>query len=121
MFRGADEPVRGISVSALQASTVPLTVLSKAPQIASNHRLRSTGNLSAFAVFNSFLGCAVRVYTTGQETGDSLVWWGYFLAAVCNAILVGQMMMYWKNADASVPAGKDFPLTSLGYNDRKKA
>jgi mannose-P-dolichol utilization defect protein 1 len=109
-------------VSALQASTVPLTVLSKAPQIASNHRLRSTGNLSAFAVFNSFLGCAVRVFTTGQETGDSLVWWGYFLAAVCNAILVGQMVLYWRNSESSEKSsGKDFPLTSLGYNDRKKA
>ena len=113
--RSSSLAARATPVSILQASTVPLTVLSKAPQIASNHRLRSTGNLSAFAVFNSFLGCAVRVFTTGQETGDSLVWWGYFLAAVCNAILVGQMVLYWNNSEGSGVKGDDVQLGGRTY------
>ena len=88
-----------LSVSLLQASTVPLALISKAPQIISNHRLHSTGNLSAFAVFNAFMGCVARLFTTSQETGDSLVWWGFALAAALNAVLAGQMIMYWNVND----------------------
>ncbi|KAI5453395.1 hypothetical protein NCC49_005874 [Naganishia albida] len=87
------------TLSLLQASTVPLALISKAPQIISNHRLQSTGNLSAFAVFNAFAGCLARLFTTSQETGDSLVWWGFALAAALNAVLAGQMIMYWNAGD----------------------
>lgn len=76
--------------------TIPLTILSKAPQILSNYRLHSTGTLSAFAVFNALLGCIARLFTTSQETGDNLVWWGYALAAGLNTVLAGQMIMYWE-------------------------
>lgn len=104
-----------VSVSILQASTVPLALISKAPQIISNHRLQSTGNLSAFAVFNAFAGCLARLFTTSQETGDSLVWWGFALAAALNAVLAGQMIMYWN-------AGDDFksrPLTDTILGEKR--
>ena len=37
----------------LVAASIPLSLSSKVPQIVSNHRNKSTGQLSAFLVFNS--------------------------------------------------------------------
>jgi len=37
------------------------------------------------------------------------------LAAVCNAILVGQMVIYWKNSDSSVGKGDDVHLGGRTY------
>ncbi|WVR04804.1 hypothetical protein IAU60_001816 [Kwoniella sp. DSM 27419] len=83
----------------LQAATLPLSLISKAPQIMSNHRHRSTGNLSAFAVFNALLGCLARLFTTKQEVNDPLIFWGFAGAAVLNLVLALQMVAYWSNAD----------------------
>lgn len=40
----------------LVAASIPLSLSSKVPQIVSNHRNKSTGQLSAFLVFNSCVG-----------------------------------------------------------------
>lgn len=83
-------------------------MLSKAPQIIENHTNRSTGNLSAFAVFSALLGCLARLFTTIQEVNDPLVFWGFFGAAVLNVVLVVQMVRYWDRdgREGSVPAAK---------------
>lgn len=62
-----------------------------------NYKYHSTGNLSAFAVFNNFLGCVARVFTTKQEVDDPLIFWGFASAAVLNAVLAVQMIMYWRD------------------------
>ncbi|WWD21693.1 hypothetical protein CI109_106179 [Kwoniella shandongensis] len=85
-------------LSLLQAVTLPLSLLSKAPQIMSNIRHHSTGNLSAFAVFNALLGCLARLFTTKQEVDDPLIFWGFAGAALLNAVLAFQMIMYWNNS-----------------------
>lgn len=85
----------------LQAATLPISLLSKAPQILSNHKAKSTGNLSAFAVFNALLGCLARLFTTKQEVDDPLIFWGFAGAAVLNAVLAAQMVVYWKNNTAN--------------------
>ncbi|RSH92390.1 hypothetical protein EHS25_008805 [Saitozyma podzolica] len=87
------------TLALLQAATLPLSLISKAPQIISNLRNQSTGNLSAFAVFNALLGCLARLFTTKQEVNDPLIFWGFFGAAVLNAVLAVQMLMYWNNSD----------------------
>ncbi|KAL0243652.1 hypothetical protein I308_105620 [Cryptococcus tetragattii IND107] len=86
-------------LSILQAVTLPLSLISKVPQIMTNYKYRSTGNLSAFAVFNNFLGCVARVFTTKQEVDDPLIFWGFASAAVLNAVLAVQMIMYWKDSE----------------------
>jgi len=92
-------------LSLLQAATVPLSLTSKAPQIMANHRARSTGNLSAFTVFNALLGCVARLFTTRQEVNDPLIFWGFAGAGILNAVLAGQMLMYWRlGADDRMPA-----------------
>ena len=90
-----------ITVSLLQAVTLPLSLLSKAPQILTNHANKSTGNLSAFAVFNALLGCLARLFTTSQEVGDSLIFFGFLGAGILNAVLAVQMIMYWRDGATS--------------------
>ncbi|OCF33834.1 mannose-P-dolichol utilization defect 1 [Kwoniella heveanensis CBS 569] len=92
----------------LQAATLPLSLISKAPQIISNHRHRSTGNLSAFAVFNALLGCLARLFTTKQEVNDPLIFWGFAGAAILNAVLALQMIMYWSNSGSEEKDHKPF-------------
>ncbi|KZT51306.1 mannose-P-dolichol utilization defect 1 protein [Calocera cornea HHB12733] len=83
----------------LQGSTIPLTFLSKVPQIISNHRLQSTGTLSSFAVFAALAGTFARLFTTATEVNDPLVFWGYVGAAVLNVIIAVQMVMYWRSEE----------------------
>jgi len=78
---------------------LPISLSSKAPQIISNHRNKSTGNLSAFAVFNALLGCIARLFTTKQEVNDHIIFWGFAGAAALNLVLAAQMIAYWKSGD----------------------
>ncbi|KAK4705123.1 mannose-P-dolichol utilization defect 1, partial [Phenoliferia sp. Uapishka_3] len=86
----------------LAALCIPLSLLSKLPQILSNFSAGSTGQLSAFLVFNSLAGCLARVFTTATETGDPVLWWGFVLAAALNAVLAVQMGLYWKGDEEKV-------------------
>lgn len=62
-----------------------------------NHANKSTGNLSAFAVFNALLGCLARLFTTSQEVGDPLIFFGFLAAGALNAVLALQMIIYWRD------------------------
>ncbi|EJD45671.1 mannose-P-dolichol utilization defect 1 protein [Auricularia subglabra TFB-10046 SS5] len=79
----------------LQMLTLPLGLFSKLPQIAQNHRAKSTGQLSAFAVVAQVLGCAARIFTTATEVGDPLLQAGFVMALALNVILAFQMWIYW--------------------------
>lgn len=102
----------------LAASCIPLALSSKLPQILSNFKASSTGQLSAFLVFNSLAGCLARVFTTATETKDPVLWWGFVLAAALNGILAVQMGMYW-NKDDVVVKGKGKGKERLTDGDRK--
>lgn len=93
------------TLQVLQASSIPLALAAKVPQILSNFRLGSTGQLSAFLVLNSLLGTLARVFTTSQETGDSLLWWGFASTAALNAVIALQMVLYWNKAVGGPKAG----------------
>ncbi|THH16706.1 hypothetical protein EW146_g3972 [Bondarzewia mesenterica] len=82
-------------LSILQLSTLPLSLFSKFPQIAQNHRARSTGQVSAFAVLAQVGGCAARLFTTATEVGDPVVSAGFALALLLNLIIGVQMYAYW--------------------------
>jgi len=84
----------------LQVSTLPLTFLSKLPQIMSNYRLKSTGRLSAFAVIASIAGCIARLFTTATELNDPIVFLGFLGATILNIVIGAQMWAYW-NADGA--------------------
>jgi len=82
-------------IAAAQLCTLPLSLFSKLPQIAQNHRARSTGQLSTFAVASQIGGCAARLFTTAQEVSDPLVAAGYALSLLLNLVLGIQMYAYW--------------------------
>jgi mannose-P-dolichol utilization defect 1 len=83
------------TLAAAQFGTLPLSLFSKLPQIAQNHRARSTGQLSAFAVISQIGGCAARLFTTAQEVNDPLVAAGFALALALNLIIGAQVYVYW--------------------------
>jgi len=86
-------PARALAF--LQFATIPLSLLSKFPQMYENHRARSTGQLSAIAVFSQVAGCLARVFTTATEVGDRIVLAGFLLALILNLVLGVQMYLYW--------------------------
>jgi len=86
----------------LQILTVPLSVLSKLPQISQNYRARSTGQLSAFAVLSQIVGCLARVFTTSTEVGDFIVLVGFLVALGLNLVLGAQMWLYWNQEQEDI-------------------
>jgi mannose-P-dolichol utilization defect 1 len=77
-----------------QVATIPLSLASKIPQIAQNARARSTGQLSAFAVFSQLLGSLARLFTTLTEVGDVRMSAAFGLAFLLNAVLAVQVWRY---------------------------
>ena len=86
----------------LQTMTIPIALGSKIPQIMTIARNKSTGQLSAFAVFNYLIGSLARIYTTLTEVDDPLIFWGFMLSTILNAVLVVQMIYYWNSPAAKV-------------------
>jgi mannose-P-dolichol utilization defect 1 len=82
-------------LSFLQAVTIPISLSSKIPQIITNYKNGSTGQLSSFAVFGFTAGSLARIFTTLSEVDDLLILTGYILASIFNIILTIQMIMYW--------------------------
>ena len=93
------------TISFLQMATLPLGLFSKLPQIAQNHRAKSTGQLSTFAIVAQILGCLARLFTTATEVKDTLVLAGFFLALVLNIILGIQVWTYYGKDVQDMPAG----------------
>lgn len=79
----------------LQMGTVPISLVSKLPQISQNYSNKSTGQLSVFAVVSQILGCAARLFTTLTEVDDVILLAGFALAFVLNVILGIQIWQYW--------------------------
>ena len=85
------------ALRSLLAASIPLSLSSKVPQIAKIWQSGTTGQLSAFLVFNSLAGCLARVFTTATETGDRTLWWSFVSASVLNAVIAAQMLYYWND------------------------
>ncbi|KAH9810671.1 hypothetical protein DFH28DRAFT_932778 [Melampsora americana] len=97
-------PTSPVPLSVLQALltlTIPLSLSSKLPQILINHQKKSTGQLSSFLIFSSFLGCLARLFTTLTETGDLTLLFNFGAGTLLNGILTIQMISYWKESTTS--------------------
>ncbi|KAF3938900.1 hypothetical protein ABW19_dt0210362 [Dactylella cylindrospora] len=86
------------TMTLLQASTIPISLASKLPQIYTVWKEGGTGQLSAFAVFNFLAGSLARVFTTLQEVDDPLILYGFLGGAILNAVLAAQMIYYWNSS-----------------------
>lgn len=82
-------------LAVLQAATIPISLLSKVPQIVELQTRKAPGQLSAIVVFAQFAGTLARIFTSLTETDDPLLFWGFALAAGFNAIILTQLLVYW--------------------------
>lgn len=94
----------------LQMLVIPLSVISRVPQIWSNFSNKTTGSLSFLTFFLNFGGAAARVFTTIKLVDDPLVLAGFVLSAVLNGTIVLQILYYGGNKKAATgtrsPASK---------------
>ncbi|KAM8897704.1 mannose-P-dolichol utilization defect 1b isoform 2-T2 [Spinachia spinachia] len=89
-------PVTPMSVvTSLQASNMPAIIIGRLIQAASNFHNGHTGQLSAVSVFLLFAGSLARIFTSLQETGDSLMALTYVISSSCNGIIALQVLFYW--------------------------
>lgn len=86
-----------VAMSSLFAATIPISLTARIPQIYTNFKNKSTGQLAVFTVVNYFVGSAARVFTTMTELDDPIMLYGGLLATTLNGILVLQVIMYWNN------------------------
>ncbi|KAI5476771.1 hypothetical protein MNV49_007286 [Pseudohyphozyma bogoriensis] len=78
------------------------------------------GSTLRFLGLHSLAGCLARVYTTSTETKDPVLWWGFFLGAVLNAVLAVQMAMYWNKGDVvDVEKQKVYVGERSGVSEKK--
>lgn len=60
-----------------------------------------------------FFGSLARIFTSIQETGDSMMITIYCVSTSANAVIVSQVLYYWNKAtDLKVPAGDAKPVKS---------
>ncbi|KAE8278812.1 Mannose-P-dolichol utilization defect 1 protein [Larimichthys crocea] len=85
----------------LVASNMPAIIIGRLIQAASNFRNGHTGQLSAVSVFLLFAGSLARIFTSLQETGDSLMALTYVISSACNGIIALQVMYYWNSSPES--------------------
>jgi len=84
----------------LQGCNIPIVLAGKLTQAYTNYKNGHTGQLSAATCFMLFFGSTARIFTSIQETGDSMVIITYVAATVANLVVVVQMLYYW-NVDVS--------------------
>eukprot|EP00833_Pecoramyces_ruminatium_P004723 jgi/Orpsp1_1/1178755/evm.model.c7180000066625.1 len=89
----------------LQTSTIGITIASRLPQITTNYKNRSTGELSALTVFFQCAGSLARVFTTIQEVDDYVVMAGNLIASSLNTVLFLQVLYYWRSGYVPIKSG----------------
>lgn len=79
----------------LQSFNIPIVVSGKLLQAWTNYKNGHTGQLAAVTLFMLLFGSAARIFTSIQETGDSVVILTYIASTAANAVLVAQLLYYW--------------------------
>ncbi|XP_013881809.1 mannose-P-dolichol utilization defect 1b [Austrofundulus limnaeus] len=82
-------------VTFMQATNMPAIIIGRLIQAATNYRNGHTGQLSAVSVFLLFAGSLARIFTSLQETGDTLMALTYVISSTCNSIIMLQVLFYW--------------------------
>ncbi|CAL1542883.1 unnamed protein product [Lymnaea stagnalis] len=90
----------GSLLALLQGGNMILVSVSKLIQAVANYRNSSTGQLSVITVYMLFLGSVARIFTSVQETGDSMVIATFCLSSVFNGIIAAQFIYYWQSHPA---------------------
>lgn len=89
----------------LQGFNIPVLLAGKLTQAYANYKNGHTGQLSAITLFMLFFGSLARIFTSIQETGDTMVIITYIASSFANTVLVLQLIYYW-NVDVAAPKSK---------------
>lgn len=95
-----------------QGFNVPILLTGKLSQAFTNFRNGSTGQLSAATCLMLFFGSLARIFTSVQETGDTMMIITYCVSTFANAVIVAQLLYYWNKptgAKVAAPESKDKP------------
>uniref|UniRef100_A0A1A8RV58 Mannose-P-dolichol utilization defect 1b n=1 Tax=Nothobranchius rachovii TaxID=451742 RepID=A0A1A8RV58_9TELE len=87
-----------VVVTSMQAFNMPAIITGRLIQAATNFRNGHTGQLSAVSIFLLFAGSVARIFTSLQETGDSLMALTYVISSTCNGIITLQVLYYWNRS-----------------------
>lgn len=93
-------------LSVLQAGNIFTVSVSKLIQAHTNYQNSSTGQLSVITVYMLLFGSTARIFTSIQETGDTMVVLTYIVAALCNGLIAAQFVYYWGSAGADGNSSK---------------
>lgn len=102
----------------LQALNIPILIAGKMSQAFTNYSNGSTGQLSAITCFMLFFGSLARIFTSIQETGDSIIVLTYCVSTLTNGIIVLQLLYYW---NASIGGKKSAVKSKTAAKAKAKA
>lgn len=98
LLMGGATPVTALWT--MQGFNIPVLLAGKLTQAYANYKNGHTGQLSAITLFMLFFGSLARIFTSIQETGDTMVIITYVASSFANTVLVLQLLYYW-NVDVS--------------------
>ena len=93
-----------LASKAFEVNTV-LFMVARLPQIISNFRARSTGQLTIFTYLLNTVGCVVRIFTTLQEGGGATMLRTYIISLSLNLTLISQILIFGNKAEKDKKAG----------------
>ncbi|XP_055295768.1 mannose-P-dolichol utilization defect 1 protein homolog [Sitodiplosis mosellana] len=105
----------------LQVLNIPIVIAGKMSQAWTNYSNGNTGQLSAVTCFMLFFGSAARVFTSIQETGDSLIILTYILSTLSNGVIVAQLLYYWNVGAGGKKINQKSKQTKTAKTKAKKA
>jgi len=108
----------------LQAAVVPLVVTARMLQAWTNYKNSSTGQLSFITFCLLFFGSLARVFTSFQETGDTMIIFTFCVSSFCNAVILSQIFYYWNHPVKSAevrPSGSQGSLPSARKSNSQTA
>merc|ERR1711994_817643 len=87
-----------------QAANIPMIVVGKLIQAATNYKNGHTGQLSAITVFLLTLGSLARIFTSIQDTGDQVMIMTFVVSSSVNVIIALQVLYYWNTTKGVLEA-----------------
>lgn len=105
----------------LQVLNIPILIAGKMSQAFTNYLNKNTGQLSAVTCFMLFFGSTARVFTSIQETGDTLIIVTYVLSTLSNGVIVAQLLYYWNSDGGGKNTASKSKQTKTTKTKAKKA
>jgi mannose-P-dolichol utilization defect 1 len=81
----------------LMSGTWPVMMYARGSQVYETFRVKHTGNLSIVTTTMNLVGSLIRIGTTLQETGDTIVLAGYLLSGGLSFLMFVQYWLYLNN------------------------